>query len=217
MASRIQCSVLIIALLLPAAPVLAEAEADGVRDDATLIDPRIERRRIREAQIDSENIEIGFYTGLLAVENFETSPVIGVRAAWHVSEDLFFEASYARADVGDTSFEQLSGGVELLTDSEREWRYFGAVVGYNLLPGEAFLGSRRAFANNLYLLGGAGSTDFAGDNRFTLTVGAGYRLLLTDWISVRIEMRDYLYELDTFGNDEITNNLEWSIGIGGFF
>lgn len=217
MASWIQRSVLIMALLPVTLPALAEQQPGGAQDDATLIDPQIERRRIREAQIDSENIELGIYTGLLAVENFETSPVIGVRAAWHISEDLFFEASYAQADVGKTSFEQLGGGVDLLTDSERELRYFGAAVGYNLLPGEAFLGSRRAFSNNLYLLGGAGSTDFAGDNRFTLTVGAGYRLLLTDWLSVRIEMRDYLFEVDTFGNDEITNNLEWSFGIGGFF
>ena len=45
----------------------------------------------------------------------------------------------------------------------------------------------------------------------------GYRLLLTDWLNLRIEMRNHMFELDLFGSDEVTNNLEWSFGFGGFF
>lgn len=212
MANRIQRTVLsLLLLMLPVAVSAAE------QDDATLIDPRIERRQVRESQIDSENIELGVYAGLLAVDNFNTPPLVGARAAWHVSEDIFFELSVAQAKTGETSFEKLGGGVQLLSSDERLYRYYNLSVGYTILPGEAFAGRQRAFSNGLYLVGGAGSTDFAGDSHFTLNAGMGYRLLLTDWLNLRMEMRNHMFELDLFGTDEVTNNLEWSFGLGGFF
>lgn len=216
MANRIQCVVLsfFAGACLSAVAMPAVAAEQG---DSALIDPRIERRQISEAQIDSENIEVGVYAGLLAVDNFNTPPVLGVRAAWHVSEDIFFELAMAEAKTGETSFEKLGGGVQLLTDDERVLRYYNFSVGYTVLPGEAFAGRNRAFTNGLYLVGGAGSTEFAGDSHFTLNVGAGYRLLLTDWLNLRMEMRNHLFEVDVFGGDEVTNNLEWTFGLGGFF
>lgn len=212
MAKRIQCVVLSILVGVMTIPVSAAQQSDSV-----LIDPRIERRKISEAQIDSENIEVGLYTGLLAVDSFDTPPVLGARVAWHVSEDVFFELSVAQANTGETSFEKLAGGAKLLTSDERQLRYYNFSVGYNILPGEAFAGRNRAFTNGLYLLGGAGSTEFAGDSHFTLNVGAGYRLLLNDWLNLRMEMRNHTFELDIFGSNEVTNNLEWAIGLGSFF
>src|SRR5690554_165991 len=112
MANRIQCTVLMLLAWLAGVPVVAQAQ-----DDAALIDPRVERRQVREAQIDSENIEVGLYAGLLAVDNFDTPAVVGARVAWHVSEDIFFELSASQAEVGKTSFEMLGGGAILLKDS----------------------------------------------------------------------------------------------------
>ena len=211
MANRIQRTVLMLLVTLLFAPM-----ARG-QEDATLIDPRIERRPVSEAQIDSENIELGLYTGLLAVDNFNTPPLLGARVGWHISEDIFFEMALAEAKTGKTSFEKLGGGAVLLEDSERRLRYLNLSVGYNILPGEAFAGRQRAFTNGLYLLAGAGSTRFAGDDRFTIHAGAGYRLLLNDWLTVRMEMRDHVFELDLFGREEVTHNLEWSVGLGTFF
>lgn len=212
MAKRIQCVVLAALVGVLALPVNAAQQ-----DDSALIDPRIERRQISEAKIDSENVEVGLYAGLLAVDNFDTPPLLGARVAWHVSEDIFFELSLAQAKTGETSFEKLGGGAKLLTNDERQLRYYNISVGYNILPGEAFAGRNRAFTNGLYLLGGAGNTEFAGDSHFTLNVGAGYRLLLNDWLNLRMEMRSHIFELDIFGSNEVTNNLEWTIGLGSFF
>ena len=59
------------------------------------------------------------------------------------------------------------------------------------MPGEVFLGGRRAMPSSVYLSLGAGSTRFAGDDHFTLIAGAGLRLLVTDWLAVHLDVRDH--------------------------
>lgn len=203
------------ALVAPLSPAMAQE--GGLDGQEPVLEPRIERQRVREARIDAENFELGAYGGLMSIENFGTQALAGARLAYHVSEDVFFEGALARTRAGETSFETLSGGVDLLDDDQREYIYYNASVGYHLLPGESFLGSDRAFNTAFYLIGGAGMTDFAGDNHFTVNVGMGYRVLLTDWLSLRMEMRDHVFDLDIFGENRTTQNLEWSLGVGGFF
>lgn len=216
MESRIQRFILTLACLAVAVP--AAAQDDGaLAEQEPVLEPRIERQRVKEARIDTENFELGLYTGLLSVEDFGTRALAGGRLAYHVSEDVFMEAAVARTRVGETSFETLSGGVDLLDDEQREYLYYNASVGYNLLPGESFLGSERAFNTAFYVIGGAGMTEFAGDNHFTLNLGMGYRVLLTDWITLRMEMRDHIFDMDLLGENKTTQNLEWTLGLGGFF
>jgi outer membrane beta-barrel protein len=90
-------------------------------------------------------------------------------------------------------------------------------VGYNVLPGEAFIGESRAFNNSLYLIAGLGSTRFAGDDRFTVNFGFGYRFVLTDSISLRIDFRDHLYDIDLLGEEKTVHNLEGTLGLSVFF
>jgi len=213
--------------LLPLQSLAAEQGSDNnsgdskasVRDaDAeSILDPNIERRHIKEADIDAENFEIGLYTGVLSIEDFGSDLLVGLRLDYHLSEDVFLEGSLARSEAGDTSFETLNAGVQLLTDDEREYTYYQVGVGYNVLPGEAFLTENRAYNNALYLMGGAGMTDFAGDEHFTLSMGVGYRLLINDWMAVRVDMKDHIFSLDVLGENKTTHNLELTAGIGVFF
>lgn len=217
MANWIQRFILTAIVLFPGALLAQSGDVGVSAGEEPLLDPRIERRQVREAQIDAENLELGLYTGLMSLQDFGVSSYSGLRLAFHVSEDLFFEAAVGRTRAGDTSFEQLNPGVILLENEEKVLTTYNFSVGYNVLPGEAFLGSKRAYNNAFYLIGGAGSTEFAGDDHFTLNAGIGYRLLLTDWLSARIEMRDHIFELDLFGEAQTTQNLVWTLGLGGFF
>ena len=220
METRFLPAVLILPLLLPTAAMAETADDTSAVRDAdpeSVLDPQIERRRIKEADIDSENFEAGGYAGILSIEDFGAQPVVGVRLDYHLSEDVFFEAVLGRAEAGETSFETLNAGVRLLNDDEREFTYYQASVGYNLLPGEAFLSGGRTFNNALYLLGGAGITDFAGEEHFTLGVGVGYRLLVNDLIAVRVDMKDHIFNLDVLGEDKTTHNLELTAGVSLFF
>jgi outer membrane beta-barrel protein len=195
----------------------ADDEAEPNAAPPRVIEPEVERRKIKVSKIDSENIELGGYYGALSIEDFGTNPVTGLRAAFHVTEDLFFEAQFGRSKAGRTSFETLGGNVQLLTPSERRFTYYSLSLGYNLLPGEVYIGRNLAMNSALYLLGGIGSTKFAGDQNFTVNFGAGYRVLPTDWLAIHIDVQDRVFQSDLLGRDKLTNNIGAFIGATAFF
>jgi outer membrane beta-barrel protein len=184
--------------------------------EQSVIEPNIERRDINEANIDSENFEFGLLVGVISIEDFSSSMVVGARAAYHVNEDFFVEATYGQADAGETSFEVLSGGAPFLTDEERNFRYYNVSLGYNL-NGETFFTDNLVFNSATYLTLGAGSTEFGGDERFTLTLGAGYRLLLTDFFALHLNVKDHLFNSELIGAEKTTHNIEYGLGATFFF
>ncbi len=181
-----------------------------------VIDPQVERRTVRTPDIDSENFELGAYGGILGIEDFGSHPVIGARLAYHVTESFFIEGSYAQSKAGESSAESL-GFFQLLTADQRKYSYYSLSAGWNALPGEVFVGRNRAYNTALYFIAGVGSTSFAGDNRFTVNGGFGYRILLTDWLATHLDVRDYLYDTDLLGKKKVVNNLEASLGLTFFF
>lgn len=182
-----------------------------------IIDPQVERREIRRAQIDTEDFEIGAYYGILGIEDFESHSVYGARLAYHLTEDFFLEATLGQSKAGRTSYENLSGSSDLLTDDERDYTYYALSAGWNALPGEVFVGKNRAYNTAFYLVAGIGSTSFAGDDRFTVSGGFGYRVLPTDWLSVHFDVRDHVFDIDLLGEKKIVNNLEAHLGLSVFF
>ena len=192
-------------------------DKNNVASQQQVIKPVIERRTIDIDKIDTEDFEIGVFTGLLSVEDFGTNLVVGARAAYHVTESVFFEAAYAKSDTSETSYERLSGGAQLLTAAERQLTYYNISLGYNLFPGETFIGKNWAFNTALYVIGGVGNTTFAGDDRFTINLGAGYRFLATDWLALHIDVRDHIFDIDLLGDTKTAHNLETHGGVTVFF
>ncbi len=198
-----------------AAATAAEEEPDST--PPRVIEPEVERRKIKVAKIDVDNIELGGNYGVLSIEDFGSNSAWGLTAAYHVTEDFFFQGSFGRSKAGKTSYEVLGGNVQLLTPSERRFTYYSLSLGYNLLPGEVYIGRNLAMNSALYLIGGIGSTKFAGDQRFSLNFGAGYRLLPTDWMAIHIDVQDRVFRSDLLGSEKLVNNLGASIGLTFFF
>jgi outer membrane beta-barrel protein len=206
----------------PVPPATSEQQAaaqpvTGEPSDQPIIDPQVERREIRRTRIDTEDFELGAYVGILSIEDFESNVVYGARLAYHLTEDFFLEATVGQSRAGRTSYENLSGSADLLTDGERDYTYYALSAGWNALPGEIFLGRNRAYNTAFYLVTGIGSTRFAGDDRFTVSGGFGYRILPADWIAVHFDVRDHVYDIDLLGEKKIVNNLEAHLGLSIFF
>lgn len=201
--------------LLASASTIA-ADAPQVRSEPA-VQPELNRAAVKLGAIDTEDFELGMYGGILSIEDFGSDVIMGARAAYHVNNLFFFEAAYGMSEGELTSYEKLSGAARLLTDEEREYRYYNLSLGYNVLPGEAFLGRDWAFNTALYLIAGAGSTEFGGDDHFTLNFGAGYRFVLNDWMTLHLDARDHLFETDLLGESKSTHNLELTAGVTVFF
>jgi len=199
---------------LPLSEVAAQSD-EGT--DGSLIEPQVDRVDFDESLIDSYDIELAIYAGFLAVENFDTNLVTGLKIGYHISEDFFVQASLGRSEVGETSFEKLTGGAPLLSSSERQVEYYLVSLGFNLFPGEAFVTDSTTFNSVFYVSGGLGSTRFAGDDRYTIGLAAGYRTLFADGFSVDVEMRDLIFDMDIFGEEETTHNLELTVALNVFF
>ena len=202
--------------LMLSMPVTAASKTDELELEPLVVrEP--ERREVRIDRIDRENFEIGVHGGIMNVQDFGSDFVTSFRAAYHVTEGFFIEGQYGKTTLGETSFERLSGGASLLTDEQRKMRFYNISVGYNLFPGESFIGRRWAFKGGLYLIGGVGSTRFAGDERFTINAGVGYRLIATDWLAFHLTVRDHMFDSDLLGNKTTYHNIEFTGALSVFF
>lgn len=182
-----------------------------------VIDPRIERREVSPPKIDSEDFEVTAYYGMLSVEDFGTNSVVGARLAYHVTEGLFAEATYAQTSDVDKSSAEILGNYDLSFGGDRKYKYYDLSLGYNLLPGEVFIGRNRAFNSAFYVLAGAGNTTFHDEDMFTLSFGGGYRILVTDAIGLHFDVRDHMFDDDISGEDKTTHNIEFTLGLSWFF
>lgn len=200
------------------APVVGTASDAATTTTVTepVIDPKIERRKVKVPKIDSENWELGAYGGILSIEDFGSHSVVGARLAYHVTESFFLEGTYGLSKGGTSSAESI-GFFQLLTDEQRKYSYYALSAGWNALPGEVFVGANCAYNTALYFVVGAGSTKFADDDRFTVNGGFGYRILLTDWLATHLDVRDYLYDTDLLGKKKVVNNLEATLGLSIYF
>ena len=188
---------------------------NGTALDA-IITPDLERREITEAQLDSENWEIGVFGGIFSIEDFGTNTLTGVRAAFHMTEDFAIEFNYGVTQAKESSIEVLGGGITLLSDEQRQYSYYNASIIYNILPGEVFIGSKTAFNNAFYLSLGAGNTTFSENDYFTIVFGGGMRFYATDAFALHATVKDHIYNNDII-ESKTTNNIETSLGLSFYF
>jgi outer membrane beta-barrel protein len=180
-------------------------------------EPQVERRELKLPRYPSKDIEVGIFGGVYSTENFGASGVYGLRLGYHITEDFFVQLNLAQTKVSDENFRQLLPGGGIFPQPEEKLTYYNLTAGWNVLPGEIFIGGNRAKATSLYLLAGIGSTKLAERRNSTLNFGVGWRALLADRAAVHLEMRDHVFTIDLLGPRESTHNLELTAGFSWFF
>lgn len=181
-----------------------------------VIVPGVTRRDVRLPRFPSNDFEVGAFVGTYSTQNFGSSTVGGLRLGYHITEDFFAEGVIAQTQVSDANYRQILPGGVFATEQEK-LSYYNLSVGYNVLPGEVFTGSKYAWPFSLYLIGGVGSTSFNQQRRPTFNLGSGMRVFFTDNISMQIDARDHIYSLDILGKNQTTQNLELTLGLTASF
>jgi outer membrane beta-barrel protein len=205
------------AVLLAATPAVAQQTQPPARPDSNqVVVPEVERREVVLPRFPSKDFAVGVFVGTYATQNFGANPVVGARLGYHITEDWFVEGTLAQSKVSDEAFRQvLPGGI--FTDAQETLQYYNVSAGYNLLPGEVFLGAKRAKAIAIYLIAGVGSTDFNEQRSQTINFGLGGRLMLADRAALQVDMRDHVFSLDLLGKRQSTHNLELTAGFTWYF
>jgi outer membrane beta-barrel protein len=200
-------------LLFSSLPLAAQEGGAGTDAAAQeqVIQPQLDRREVKVPHINADDIELTLYTGILSMENFSSETVNGLRLAYHVTEDFFVEGAYARSTISDQFYRDRAFPITGFDQQDEDLTYYNLSLGYNVLPGEIFLGRRWAMAS------GVGTTKFANESYATFNFGGGYRILLNDWLAFHIDMRDYVFDSDLLGQNQRTNNFEATVGLAVFF
>ena len=181
-----------------------------------VIKPEVERRDVNIPRIDTEDFEIGYFTGRYSTEDFGSASVNGYRIAYHLTERIFFEGTHGETTITDKSFRNfLAGGLFVTEVIPLEYDYL--VVGYNLFPGEVFPFEGIAWTSSFYLVAGAGNTNFNNKDHSTTVIGGGLRVLPLDWLGLHFDVREHSYESDVTGVKKTVHNTEYHLGLTVYF
>ncbi len=205
-------------LLTSSVSVSAIAEELGLDQvSPAKVQPDIERIDFEEAKVNADNIEIIASFGIISIEDFGTNSVIGAKLVYRVTENFFANVEFGFATAGESSAEILLPGSPILSEDERDFNFYSVNIGYDIFPSEAFVTDNLTINTALYFVMGAGNTEFAGNDNFTFNIGIGYRAVINHYLTAYFDVRDHAFELDTFGENKLTQNIEISFGVGFYF
>ena len=102
MESRLRVFLLTTVLVFPGLSVHAAEKTDQpvsvdgnpekeVIQQDPVIQPDVKRREVKQADVETENFEVGAFVGILSIEDFGTQPVIGASIDYHITEDFFLQ------------------------------------------------------------------------------------------------------------------------------
>jgi outer membrane beta-barrel protein len=185
-------------------------------DQTQIVVPEVARRDIQPPKFPSNDFDVGGYFGTYSTQNFGASGVAGLRLGYNVTEDFFVQGVLAETNVSDKNYRQILPGGIFPKENER-LSYYNLSAGYNVLPGEVFVGTKYAMPFHLYLIAGVGSTTLDQQKHATFNFGTGMRLFFTDYLSMQIDARDHVFSMDLLGERERTQNLELTIGLTASF
>ncbi len=187
-------------------------------DSVRIIEPKKEVPVAEAAAIDTEQFELGLFGGFLAVEDFNTNPVFGVSFSYHITPAFMAQLNYGKSEVDRATFEENAGsGFTFLRGSERDFEYYNILAGYRVLRGRSFIGRNKKYNSDIYILGGFGAVDFAGDTNVSVVLGTSYRVVLTDSLVGSIDFRGHSVDRDFLNDDKRTFNTEFSFGLNWLF
>ena len=158
--------------------------------------------------------EINLFGGVYASDMMGASPLGGASYTFHINEDFALEAGFAYTYLSSSFSGQVENftGFDLL-ESHHAFIYTGNLV-WHPFHGK-FMFFRTGVPHfDFYFSAGIGITDSRTSKGLTYTAGAGIKIFTTQWLSVRVEIRDNIHVQQLLASEAVTNNISLSIGVG---
>ncbi|GLS25522.1 outer membrane beta-barrel domain-containing protein [Marinibactrum halimedae] len=179
--------------------------------DVTIIEPSKKVDTVKYAALDDEQFEFGISVGSLSIEDFGNSAVTTFKFAYHVTPKWMTQFEYGRSEVGVASFEEVVNN-RFLSDEDRRFTYTNLTLGYRALYGRSFFGGKNRFNSNIYLNAGVENIDFAGQSNTGLVIGTTYKTVLTDWLTLNLDLKNHIFEREFLNDEKLTQNIEFGVG-----
>lgn len=207
------------ASLLATLSVATQAQTIGDmnrKQDEPIMKPEKTVDPVKTASIDTEKFELGGYYGVLNIEDFNTKPVKGLSAVYHLRDNVIIQAQYGESRASTASFEE-NADQNFLADDDYDFSYMALNAGYAILNGRSFIGRNRKMETALYVVAGLEQIDFAADSSTGFGFGASYRVVVTDWMTINLDLKNHMFSRDFIGDSKLTNNTEATLGINALF
>ena len=193
------------------------ASSEEVRiQSIQVVELKTERRVVDNAAIDSEKFEVGAYLGTLSVDGFNTNLLFGLSGSYHINNRWLIQFNYGRSDVDESTYEKVVEA-SFIRDENRVFEFVDILAGYTVLPGRSYFGGKSTINSSIILLAGLGHVNYAGEGNLSVTVGASYRLVLTDFLTFNLDLKDHMVEYEFLGQSSLTHNIEFSLGVNALF
>lgn len=209
-------------LAILAAPARAQAQCVDEALREQLIGQRAYRgvvpRLIQKAFRHELSPMGGWYAGDLS----DGAPVYGGAYTFHFTEDLGLEAAYFRTQ---QSFELLravndrqGGLVDIVEAEENPVQFFLGHLVWSLAYGKVRWMGGAISRFDFYLSLGGGATVEPGDLGLTGSAGFGLKFYLSEWLAVRLDVRDHVREQKRvqLGVEKIVNDISAMGGLSVF-
>jgi outer membrane beta-barrel protein len=214
---------LLLALLAGSAlcgPVLACAEEEPPPPMAADED----RLRLRGVQkrlfLKTRRHELDLVGGAYAPDVLDTAPTWGLYYTFHLSEEIALEGGYlwsrARSATTEAVQRQYFQDRVRFFDSSTYAYYQGDLV-WTPIHGKLLLFAEGVVHFDMSLLAGVGATGNRLASGLTFNGGLCLKFFLTGWLSLRLDVRDYVHREEVLDYQAIANDLSVTAGLGIWF
>jgi outer membrane beta-barrel protein len=134
--------------------------------------------------------------------------------SFHLNEDFGVEAGlvYTRfRSLFSQAVENLTGYSVYRVHDARLW--YGNLV-WHPIHGKFLLFNTVIPHFDIYLSAGLGVTDSNTASGLTSNFGVGMKIFTHSWLSIRLDVRNFLFEQEIVNTSKMTNNLSMTLGVG---
>jgi outer membrane beta-barrel protein len=164
--------------------------------------------------IKSLRHEIDLFGGVYASDVMGAAPIGGVSYSFHVTEDFALEASFAYTYFDSAISRPVEQSTGYTVLESHDARIYSGNLVWHPIHGK-FMLFRSAIPHfDIYFTAGLGVTDSRTTKGLTYNFGAGLKIYTTNWLSLRLDIRDHIVVQEILSSDAITNNLAVTLGVG---